>query len=287
MNTTELIESVKDRAAMPTSQNLFTPERIVRMLNDEMETAILPMMLRIQEDFYLTYEDFPSSQDVIQIPHDAIGQKVRSVGLYANGKLAQPLPRLEEINQAAQWVAGFILENYSIKLIGVSNSNAVIRVHYYRMPSKLTIESSVSKITQIDLLLNQVSLQAVPIPFVVGAFLDSSSTRNPHNLKAKEIEILAITGNIIDVPNSSLLEVGDTLALSGYSFFPNAPTEIHKLLAQRVAVKALESQGKTTEMAGAMSIYKQMENDILYILTPRSDGTAKKLIPQRGISSWV
>jgi hypothetical protein len=290
MNTTELIESVKDRAAMPTSQNLFTNERIARMLSEELETAILPMMLRIQEDFYLTYQDFAPSIEIIPIPSDAIGQKIRSVGVYDDkGRLMSPLPRLDEVNQTVQFSAGFIMENYSIKIVqpGSFPFNVTLRVHYYRMPNKLTLESNAARVSGRDLALNTVSVATIPASFTAGAIIDASSSKNPYNLRERGIEIIQVSGSSVEVADASLIEVGDILTPTGTAFYPNAPTEIHKLLAQRVAVKTLESQGKASEMAGAMAVYKQMENDILYLLTPRSDGTAKKFTPGRGISRYV
>jgi hypothetical protein len=289
VNTTELIESVKRRASFPTSQNLFTPESILDILNEEMQTSILPMLLRIQEDFYLTYEEFPVSEKELPIPSKAIGQKIRSLGIYLDGELSQNIPRADIETQQMNPRVGFIFENYKIKLLNSISysSNAVIRMYYYKKPATLELESQVSSIISVDPITNLVTLQNIPIWLSVGARIDVTSSQNPFSQVLEGAEVIDVLGNTIELDSVENIAVGDVLARPGKTFFPNAPEEVHKLLAQRAAVKTLESQGKPTEMAAAQGIYREMEGNILYLLTPRSDGTTKKFIPEHGISSFV
>mgnify|MGYP000908499087 FL=1 len=57
-NVTNLLNSVKRRASIPTRQTLFKDDDFLELMTEEMQTEIVPTIIRAREDFYLTYRDF-------------------------------------------------------------------------------------------------------------------------------------------------------------------------------------------------------------------------------------
>ena len=56
--STGLIAQLKRRALVPTSQNLFTNSDLIAMLNEELQNRIVPYVLAVREDYFLTYKEY-------------------------------------------------------------------------------------------------------------------------------------------------------------------------------------------------------------------------------------
>lgn len=289
MNTTELIASVKSKASMPDSQSLWTPETILETLNEEMNISMLPLMMRIQEDYFLDYISYPTFQKIIPIPSKAIGTKIRSLGFYKEDYLVAPVARVDEENSFVNYARGFVFENYSAKLLfdTFPSTDTELRLYYYKRPNSLALETDVSAISSIDTLTNKIITGSALSFYQAGSKIDIQTPNNPYSLSREGLEIISVNGAEIELLSVEGLNVGDYVCLQGKSFFPNIPEELHSLLAQRVAVKVLEANGSQQEMVAAQGIYTQMERDAIFILTPRADGTTTKFIPRRGIGSYV
>lgn len=79
--STDLIEAVKRKVAVPISQNTFSEEDLLRFANEEMFLAQVPSILEYHEE-YLVYEQIVplvSNQSRYAIPNRAIGMKFRDV----------------------------------------------------------------------------------------------------------------------------------------------------------------------------------------------------------------
>jgi len=289
MNTTQLIESIKRKASMPTSQNLWTDQRILETINEEFQISIIPLMMRIQEDHFLTYQAYTPFQQSIPIPEKAIGSKIRSVGFYQDGNLSLDVPRIDQENTGSGGKTfGFAFENYSLKFFfeTIPSPSMETRLYYYKRPNSLSLEENVSQISAVDTVLNTVTVGTALSYFVANTIVSIQSKKNPHIFRENKT-IISISSATIELDSIEGIEVGDYVCPEDGAFFPNLPQELHSLLAQRVAVKVLEANGSATEMAAAQGIYTQMERDSIYILTPRADGTTTKFTPARGIGHHV
>ena len=82
--STGLIAQIKRRALIPTSQNLFTDSDLIAMLNEELQNRVIPYILSVREDYFLTYDEYTQngSTTEIDIPTNAIGNKINQVNIY-------------------------------------------------------------------------------------------------------------------------------------------------------------------------------------------------------------
>lgn len=288
MNSDELIRSVKSRASIPTSQNLFTEAGILDIVNEEMHSRILPLLLKVQEEYYLTFKDYEASEFPIRVPSDAIGQKIRSLMVIdTQGRLANPIPRVSLENEYAHPTQSYRFESNQIHLHNFSalSDRTKIRMYYHRRPSKLVQGNRVSIVTSAAgniVTVNQ-SFQGLD----TNSIVDVGRNDPPFDPFLVKQNVLAVTPSSVELNSAEGIEAGMVISLAGTSYYPGLPLELHELLAQAAAMKCLESQGKPTEMAAASGVYQIMEQNALYLLTPRSDGTPKKALPGRGISAYV
>jgi hypothetical protein len=289
MNTTQLIASIKRKTSMPTSQNLWTDDRILDTINEEFQLAIIPLMMKIQEDHFLTYQAYTPFQQSIPIPEKAIGSKIRSVGFYQDGNLSLDVPRIDQENTGSGGKTfGFAFENYSLKFFfeTIPSPSMETRLYYYKRPNSLSLEENVSQISAVDTVLNTVTVGTALPYFVANTIVSIQSKKNPHVFREAKT-IVSLTGSVVTLDSVEGIEVGDYVCPEDGAFFPNIPQELHSLLAQKVAVKILEANGSATEMAAAQGISNLMEANAIYILTPRADGTTTKFTPARGIGHHV
>ena len=57
LTTDKLINSVKRRAMLPENKNTFSEDDYIDMLNEEMEYNLVPMLLDVQEEHLVTFQD--------------------------------------------------------------------------------------------------------------------------------------------------------------------------------------------------------------------------------------
>jgi hypothetical protein len=74
------------------------------------------------------------------------------------------------------------------------------------------------------------------------------------------------------------LSVGDYLTVEGETLVPQLPIEIHAFLAQAAAVKVLEAMGDSQGMRNAETKLQQVQKDVLTLISPRTDGSVKKVV---------
>jgi hypothetical protein len=74
------------------------------------------------------------------------------------------------------------------------------------------------------------------------------------------------------------LEVGDYMPLAGQTMVPNVPTELHMILAQRVAQRVMEALGDTEGLSNATAKVAEMEDKMSTMMTSRVEGAPRKVV---------
>lgn len=90
--SSDLIESVKRKISTPTYQSMLSEDDILKFCNEEMKDSMIPNILRIHEEYFVSSEGAKLKPNVSRysIPNRAIGMKLRDL-FYGDG---QPLPEL-------------------------------------------------------------------------------------------------------------------------------------------------------------------------------------------------
>lgn len=156
-----LIESVKNRAMIPTNQQTFTVDNFLRFANEEMMMGILPLVEQFHEEFFIFEEAFQinPNQTAYEIPSRATGNKLRSLYLLDSQQNRFPMTRissddLEYYNGGGygQNIGAFYVANNTVNLlsaVGSDNSSKLLFSYYFR-PNKLVKEERVARVQAVS-----------------------------------------------------------------------------------------------------------------------------------------
>ena len=296
----ELIESIKVRAAVPEAQNTFEDEDILRFANEEMDLVLIPAIQNTREEFYVYTEPnlaIPNSNR-IKIPYRAIGGKVRDLRLSgSNNTVSAPLDwvapeqredyMVETTGMDGQF-RGFYIEAGDIVLLprnGTSNG-ATLSLSYYLKPNELVVDSKVATIIDVgvdDSGNRTIYVDQVPDNIQVGSKIDFIEYLPQYKTRGFDIIVVntneianTITISADDVPDN--LEVGDYINTATETFVVQAPPELHPMLAQAVACRILEALGFQDQLNAANNKLDRMSKAILNIIETRVESIARKAV---------
>ncbi len=306
MTSEELLASIKLRAAIPISTITFTDEDLLSFAQEEIELKLLPSILAVKEEFYVTLATIPlvDGQSDYEIPYRAIGNKVRSI-FYEQSpgtmlSLANvPLEMLNNytINTFPYQFAGFVLENDHLKLVPRIGSGARgnLLLRYYLRPNNVVKMSRGARITSIDrttgviqVVNGSTGLSVVPSNFTLTTeidFIKGKSTNKTYSFDITPTALNAAGGTITFDPSDipSELVVGDWICNAGETVIPQIPPELHVMLAQAVACRVLESLGDTQGLQNANQKLAEMEQKLLSVIDTRVESPFRKVISSNSI----
>lgn len=127
----------------------------------------------------------------------------------------------------------------------------------------------------------KLKLSVIPTAFLQNNFFDFVQNTSPNKIVHYDIRfnsINQVTKDIsfieTDVPN---ITVGNYITVMEESIVPNIPTELHPILAQRVAVSCLEAMGDEANKQSAERKLAKMEQDAGTFLDNRVEGAMQKI----------
>lgn len=288
----DLIDSIKLRGVLPSSQNMYTDQKICSMITQELQTNIVPWILSFREDYYLTYEEFDISpnETVFEIPELAIGAKLKAVILLdGNGNILNSTPRLSLkqvttlswMQFASSEFSGFYVEGNYIKLYPNVYNAQKIRLYYFRRPNDVVEVSNGGQVASIDTMNNSIVLTNVPSTWVIGTELSVVKGRPGFDAIFNSTAIVTISSPTIELGSVTGISVGDWVALKYYTPVIMCPVEAQAVLAQVVTAKLLEGLGDPKWQA-AQEKANELKQSMTNTLAPRVDDSPKKIVS----SNW-
>jgi hypothetical protein len=287
--STGLVSQIKRRALIPTSQNLFSDSDLIEILNEELQNRIIPYILSVREDYYLTYDEFTcdGTDTEYDIPTKAIGNKINQITLYTSNtddSYFGKIPRLTA-GQIDDVFGGYYLESNKIKLYPSAINSGTLRIYYYRRPSEIVATTRVSSVTLVTTN-TSITIQTVPSGLTTGTNIDIVNYNQPWDTK-KEVTAGTVVGSVIDLSDTSDILVGDYVCFRNESPFAQIPQDTIPLLIQAVVTRILEYMGDANGMQAAMLTYAQMESDNRALLSPRVDSQPKKIRAKNKLHSYL
>ena len=306
LTSSDLIRSIKRRAMIPSDQNTFTDADFLEMLNEEIQYFGIPHLMRTYEEYLLTSQDFAlDGKREFEIPYRAIGNKLRELSYVADPAENPNDPDFEEdVSElsrisvedlpdynsyySSRYTGAFYLKNNKVVLLGEApDSESVLRMHFYLRPNSLVDENRVGEITAIDTSTGVVTLSSFPSIFSNLTEMDFVKHQSPNIILGYDIQPTSVnsvtktvTFTASDLPDN--LQVGDYLTLKQETIVPQLPVELHAILAQRVAVAALEALGDQEGLAAAQARLTQMEKSSNTIIDNRVEGAPEKINNRHG-----
>lgn len=300
--TTELLADIKRKAFIPISQTTFSDADLLDMADEELQIGVVPLIMSTREEYFVTYFEYEVQGDTNEfaIPPRAIGAKLRNITVVVNNSSGQDgtpnevsLPQIDADQSAFNnnynnylAIQAFYLRNNEVKLSPSANvfSGQILRLYYFNRPNKLIEVSECSQITAIAG--NVCTVNVIPADFGTGSLYTITSdvvkSRQGFKNLAEDIELTVNTTDStitfpVD-PNDLNITVGDYICLAGDTPVPQIPVELHTLLAQRTAVKVLESLGDEKNFALASKKLAEMQKSILGMISNRVEGASRKVV---------
>lgn len=300
----KLISSVRKRAMIPSDDSAFNDQDILDVINEEMDVQLLDKLTSLHEEHLTITVDIPKNDDnVYDIPHRSVGNKVRDISLLIGDtvyELAQiGISELSDYlpNASAGYnLDKFYVENNQLKLISGTLNYTAVRVHYTLRPSVVVKEAAAAKVisfTQNSNILT-VSLDKVPNNFTQITYpqtlFDIVAYQTPNKIKYMDLPVqfdLATRTATVTLPTDKAvdLKIGDWLCRAEESPVPNIPTEMHPVLAQLAAVHILEATGDTESLNNAKNRLQTMMNSVTELIDDRVDLAPRKIRPRNGVLS--
>lgn len=295
MNSNQLIESVKRRALIPSNQNTFTNDDFLAFATEEMNLGIVPSVLIMHEDYYLNTDAIPlePNKTSYPIPYRAIGNKLREVSYRdASGNILEmtrigvaDLPYYNNSTTSNQVYAYYIANNNIVLVppnISLSTGTSLM-VSYYIRPNSLVLLEDVAVISDIDRSTGMVQVSNLPTDFNANKLIDFIQLKSPHKIISFDIQPQSInstsktiTFNIGDIPED--LANGDHIALAEQSAIPQLPSDLHVVLAHRVATRCLEALGDNEGLQAANAKLAEMEQKTTALIDSRVEDAPKKIV---------
>lgn len=303
LTTAALLKSIKRRAMIPDNQNTFTDQDFIDFLNEEMMIGIVPSILQLKEEYFIFRQITPlvAEKNNYSVPERALGSKLREVCFVDNPNI--PVANEYEMTQIAidDRYTGLSNGTGSADFTGfrrfyMLGSDVVLHpsvgpapygglaFYYYLRPNSLVKDNAVATVKNINRTTGEILIETLPPTFSnstgISTF-DFVRAKSPHNILDIDINSTQISTNSITFPVSKIpkdLEVGDYISLAGQSCIPNIPTELHMVLAQRVAQRVLEALGDTEGLNNATAKIAEMENKLTTMLDNRVEGAPRKVV---------
>lgn len=291
-NTQRLIDTVKRVANIPDNQSQVSDDDIIDFANEEFLNNLLPLIIGKHEDYYTIREDVEitdASRKKYPIPYRAVGNKIDWFGYYTTNNEERPTEfnrvSFDQLRDKGNTNSGrnrFYFENENVV---IDSSDRDVQADYlvfrYSMtPNVIVASSRVSVITGIDRTSGTITVSAnIPDNFVSTSKIDFIKSNQPNNILNYDVDLVDLNStakffqvDADDIPVS--LAVGDRICLAGESDVIYAPTAMHSVLAQMVAVRILEANGDDTRRAD--QTLAKMENNAQYLIDNRDTGSPVK-----------
>ncbi len=299
LTTKKIIESAKRRAQIPTSQNTFTNDDFIAFANEEMHLGVMPSVLLLHEDYFLweTEVSLEENKSAYTIPYRATGNKLRNVYYKDTNNNIYELTRISEDDRSqynfpysTNYFHAFRVKSNKIVLEPAATgptSGKLVFVFYIRA-NDLVMDDEVGVVSAIDRENGIISLTGLPKKFDIKTKYDIIQNESPHVHKAIDMQALSInsiqktvTFNPESIPDE--LEIGDHLAFAQETKVPQVPTDLHVVLAHRVAARCLEAIGDAQGLSNANVKLQEFEGKLQNVVDNRVEDAPKKVKNKNGI----
>lgn len=291
--TTALLAAIRRRAMLPTASDALDDTDLLAFANGELQGYIAPLLVRVREEYLVAYDtvSIVANTAAYPIPWRAIGSAVRDVQLLV-GSTYVPVRRLEPGREwalsysASNTTQFYRMEGDNIVLCPTPTASGTLRVVYHRRPNVLvstgyTTVAAGSTTSILKVALNT-ALGSTGTTLNVDVVRAKPGFQSWQDSLSATIPVSPTTDLTVSWTVPSNMAAGDYVCKEGESPVPQVPFELHDLLVQRTAVKALEAMNDAPGLANAKRICDEMEHTLTDVLQPRTQGSPRFVVNLNG-----
>jgi hypothetical protein len=311
MTVSELLKSIKSRMMLPEANSTFSDDDLIAFANEEILIGLVPSILQMKDDYLTAKAIVPinSPQVKYSLPERSLGNKLRDMSYSSDGINEYEMTQINSdekysgigMTTNTGYMRQFYMQGDSIVLYPDINSTVAgfLYFYYYMRPNSLVKDAAVAVISGINRTTGDITVSNLPSTYTSAATFDFVKRNSPHSIMSNTKGTAAIDIVVTNVQNSAKiitvadvkdipydLKAGDYISLAGESCVPNVPTELHSVLAQRVACRVLEAIGDSAGLANANNKLQEMEGKTGILLDSRVEGAVHK-IRNRGTTRTI
>lgn len=291
---TELLDDIKVRGMIPTSQNTFTEARLLSLTNAELRSRVLPLVDKVREGFYSYDIDTTlNATGIYNINKRAVGGKILNAALIEGDQRYDLTYYTEESLENYDAPLGdfglYIKRSTQYLVPRVPQGWSTFRSTIMLRPAQIVAQTSAAQISSIDTVTGIITCSSVPSAWTTASVFDIVQAEPHFDTLSIDLAISAVTtgtsGTLTFTPANlnSRLAVGDWIGLAGETPVIQVPVELNPLLAQYVANICLKSQTDMTAYKIGVEDAKELKEGLLHLLTPRVQSEGKKIVNRTGI----
>ena len=224
----------------------------------------------------------------LDIPYDAIGNKINQINLYTattDDSFFASIPRLT-VSQINDYFGGYYIEGNKIKIFPQAISSGNLRVYYYRRPSEIVETTRTPIISTVNTNTSIICNINIPTNITTGAAIDIVKSSQPWDT-VKKTTAGTVSSATILLSDTSDIEVGYYVCNRDESPFAQIPQDTIPLLIQSVYLRMMEYMGDTNGLNAALLTYAQMESDNRNLISPRVDAQPKKISSKNRLQRYL
>ncbi len=293
-NTESLVAAVKRKTQLPAnSEATFSDQDIIDFANEELSSGVVPQLLSVRENYFAITKqvDLTLGKSQYEIPSRAIGQQIIDVWFYGTDGTRRVLTMIDYSQAPIYFYQNNLNGNpQAFSIIGnnievyptPSTTSGYLMITYSVAPGLLVLSTACAQITAIDSTTGSITISPTPasLNFTSGVTVDFIRGKSGFNPISIEVPIISATTNDIVVSTSyitPLLAVGDWVAVTNQSPFPQIPAELHPILLQRTEVKLLEAMADP-RLSTSQAKLEEIEKKAYAMLADRAKDHAFKVI---------
>jgi len=306
MTSNELITSIKRRASVPDTQTLFADADFLEIASEELKIGLVPEIMKVHEEYFVFSEDIAlvANTSSYGIPYRAIGGKLRDLFYKDSSGNLSEMTRISPENKAefqsssinSNFPAYYLQGNDIILVpdVGATPTGSITTLYYMR-PNELVVEDRVAIITAIAVGASTTTYTVDRVPYSSGTtymtttdLLDIIQAKSGHKTKDYDVTPTAIstalktiTFTTTDLPTG--IVVGDHICFAGECIIPQIPSDLHVILAHRVATQVLDALGDAAGLASAKAKLGEMESKTTMLIDNRVTGDPIKVNNRKGL----
>lgn len=305
LDSKSLIRTIKRRAFIPSSQETFTNEDFLEMATEEVNLGLMDQIMVARGDYLVQFKDVILESGIYRytIPDRAVGNKLRDATIVDDkGNVIYELSQisLEELSEfdgpyTSQNSNTFYIQNNELVLSSQPSIEGYkLRMFFYIRPNKLVLNDRAAVVASItdNGTTVDIGYGNTPKHFSTSLLYDVVGAKSPNKIKSYDLAPVSMNLNtgtatfnksdLLDDNGNLSIELGDFITQSEETIVPNIPTELHPIIAQRVAVACLEAMGDEQNKQSAERKLMSMEKAALRMITNRVEGAPKKIKQRHG-----
>lgn len=288
--TTELLASIKRRAGMPTAQATYSTSDLLAIANEQMLEYVVPLVLSAREDYWTRDHDVALADGTLayRLPYRAVAGKLREVSILDAQSNVSNIPRIN-LPDVGNVTYGFWLQGDQVWLAtdssgNVTNLGTTLRLTYHLRPNQIIETTGAATVSSFNATARTITISTPPTGYSTATAFDIIRARTPFDSLAVDAEG-SLSASTITFAGSlpADLAVGDYVTLTEQTPVPQIPVELHGLLAQKCAIKVLESKQMLDKLEAAAKELSRLERDALLVLSPRVDGECVRVFNRHSL----